>query len=161
MTAPAKGADPGPALRSLVLDEMPRPDWADVVLEPLPDGAPTDPEVWARAIFDMRSTPRVVMALMALRQLLVPLIGVTPGRTSVFDVQRVSGEEAFLRADDRHLDFCAAVGVDAVRRTVRVTTAVQLHGWRGRVYFTPVAVLHDPITRSMMRAAAKRLSTAR
>jgi hypothetical protein len=147
-----------PALRSLVLDEMPSPDWADVVLEPLPDGAPTDPEVWARAIFDIRSAPRVVVALMALRQLLVPLIGVTPGKQSVFDVQRVSGEEALIRADDRHLDFCAAVGVDPVRRTVRVTTAVRLHGWRGRLYFAPVSVLHDPITRSMMRSAARRLS---
>lgn len=161
MTSPVKGTHPMPALRSLVLDEMPRPDWADVVLEPLPDGASTDPEVWARAIFDIRSSPRVVVALMALRQLLVPLIGVTPGKRSVFAVQRVSGEEAFIRADDRHLDFCAAVGVDPVRRTVRVTTAVQLHGWRGRVYFTPVSVLHDPITRSMMRSAGRRLTARR
>ena len=160
MTAPAKSTEASPALRSLVLDEMPSPDWADVVVERLPDGAPTDPEVWARAVFDIRSTPRVVIALMALRQLLVPLIGVTPGQQSVFDVKRVSGEEAFMRADDRHLDFCAAVGVDAVRRTVRVTTAVQLHGWRGRVYFAPVSVLHDPITRSMLKAAARRLTAA-
>ncbi len=155
-----KTTEPMPVLRSLVLDEMPRPDWADVVLEPLPDGAPTDPEVWANAIFDIPSTPRIVIALMALRQLLVPLIGVSPGRKSVFAVQRVSGEEAFIRADDRHLDFCAAVGVDPVRRTVRVTTAVELHGWRGRLYFAPVAVLHDPITRSMLRSAARRLTAA-
>lgn len=133
MTGHVKSTASAPALVSLVLEEMPQPDWADVVIERLPDGAPVDPEVWARAVFDMRSLPSWVTGLMTLRQLLVPLIGVTPGRQSVFEVRRVHGEEALIRADDRHLDFCAAVGVDAVNRTVRVTTAVQLHGWRGRV----------------------------
>jgi hypothetical protein len=40
---------------------------------------------------------------------------------------------------------------------LRVTTAVWLHGWRGRLYFAPVAVLHDPVTRSMMRRAIRRV----
>jgi len=40
-----------------------------------------------------------------------------------------------------------------------VTTAVWLHGWRGRLYFAPVSVLHDPITRSMMRRAVRRTAS--
>ena len=42
---------------------------------------------------------------------------------------------------------------------VHVTTAVTLKGWRGRVYFAPVRLLHDAVTRSMMTAAARRLAT--
>ena len=41
---------------------------------------------------------------------------------------------------------------------VHVTTAVTLKGWRGRVYFAPVRLLHDAVTRSMMIAAARRLA---
>jgi hypothetical protein len=37
-----------------------------------------------------------------------------------------------------------------------VTTAVQLKGWRGRLYFLPVRFGHDQITRSMMAAAGRR-----
>jgi len=39
-----------------------------------------------------------------------------------------------------------------------VTTAVRLKGWRGRVYFVPVRLLHDPVTRSMMASAANQLA---
>jgi hypothetical protein len=40
---------------------------------------------------------------------------------------------------------------------VHVTTAVMLKGWRGRLYFMPVRLLHDAVSRSMMATAARRL----
>jgi len=103
--------------------------------------------------------PTVVTALMGLRQLLVPLIGVKPGTLEVFTVDHVVGDEALIVEEDRHLDFRCGVGVDRQARLLRVTTAVWLHGWRGRLYFAPVSVLHDPITRSMMRRAVRRTAS--
>jgi hypothetical protein len=39
-----------------------------------------------------------------------------------------------------------------------VTTAVWFHGRRGRTYFLPVRVLHDPVTRTMTRRAIARVA---
>ena len=75
----------------------------------------------------------------------------------MFSVVEVQGDEALIAHADRHLDFRAGVGFDPGSRMLRVTTAVWLKGWRGRVYFTPVSVLHDPVTRSMMRRAIRRM----
>jgi Protein of unknown function (DUF2867) len=41
---------------------------------------------------------------------------------------------------------------------VHVTTLVTLKGVHGRVYFAPVRLLHDAVTRSMMMTAANRLA---
>lgn len=151
--------DDAPAFRSLALDEVPRPDHVDVIAVPLPAGASTDPSVWARTLFSIDSTPVWVRLAFGLRQLLVPLIGVPRGDPdTVFVVRRVVGEEALLVASDRHLDFACGVGVDAARRLVRVTTTVRLHGWRGRLYFAPVGLVHPMVVRAMLRRAARRLT---
>ncbi len=39
---------------------------------------------------------------------------------------------------------------------LRCVTTVRLHGWRGRLYFLPVRLLHDPVTPAMMQAAVRR-----
>lgn len=70
---------------------------------------------------------------LALRQLLVPLIGVRAAPRDTFAVRQVDGDEALLAMDDRHLDFRCGIGVDRETRLVRVTTAVRLKGWRGRL----------------------------
>lgn len=143
----------------MAFDDIPAPDFADVVVVAIPADVatlPDDPAWWAGEVFDVRSIPLWIKVLLAIRQALVGLIGVDRGEASVFDVVAVRGEEALIAADDRHLDFRAAVGVDAERRLLRVTTAVSLHGWRGRLYFAPVSVLHDPVTRSMAKAAIRR-----
>lgn len=145
-----------PHFSSLAFEDVPRPDHADVVVVPLPAGATTDPAAWARAIFDVRSTPLWVRAAFVARQTLAPLIGVSRGDRSVFDVARVEGEEALIVADEKHLDFRCAVGVDGAARLVRVTTVVRLHGWRGRVYFGPVRLAHGPVLTAMLRRAARR-----
>jgi hypothetical protein len=133
-----------------------------VIAVVLPPGSTTDPAEWTRAIFSVASTPVWVRVLFGLRQLLVPLIGVRPGDPdTAFAVRRVVGEEALVEASDRHLDFAAAIGVDAERRLVRLVTVVRLHGWRGRLYFAPVALVHPAVVRSMMRRAARRLAPGR
>jgi len=149
-----------PAFRSLAFRDIPVPDFADVAVVAVPQGVPDDPAVWAGEIFSLRSGPKWILALLGLRQLVVGAIGVRPADPGVFEVSEVVGEEALLGSDDRHLDFRAAVGVDPVARLVRVTTTVRLHGWRGRVYFAPVRLLHAPVVLSMTRAAVRRLSRA-
>ncbi|BDZ41463.1 hypothetical protein GCM10025865_07620 [Paraoerskovia sediminicola] len=156
--APSPASSTTPCFSSLALDDVPRPDFADVALVPLPDGAPVDPAAWARAIFDVRAAPVWVRGAFVLRQALAPLIGVPPGESGVFDVARVEGEEALIVADDDHLDFRCGVAVDGSARLVRVTTAVRLHGWRGRAYFAPVQLAHGPIVQSMMRRAARSMA---
>jgi len=145
-----------PALVSLAFRDIPAPDWADVVVVALPPGASLDPAGWAQAVFDVRALPGWILALFGLRQLLVRLIGVDRGSADVFAVREVSGDEALVAVDDGHLDFRAAVAADAEARLLRCVTAVRLHGWRGRVYFLPVRLLHDPVTRAMMHAAVRR-----
>ena len=145
-----------PRFVSIALRDVPRPDYCDLRAVPLPSGASVDPAVWARAVFDVRRAPRWVAALLGLRQVLVPLIGVPPAPRRVFAVREVVGEEALLAFDDRHLDFRVGVGVDADRGLLRVVTTVRLHGWRGRVYLAPVRLLHPVVTDALVRAAVRR-----
>lgn len=147
-----------PILVSLVFEDIPAPDFADVALRSFPPGSPIDPETWARAIFSVSLAPSWVRWLLGLRQMVSPLIGVRRAPSRVFDVRRVVGEEALIVADDRHLDFRVGVGVDPVARLVRVTTAVRLHGWRGRIYFAPVRLLHGPVVQAMMSRAVARIT---
>ncbi len=145
--------------RSIVFDDIPSPDFADVVIVSIPHEVTAvlqDPAWWAKQVFNVESAPNWVKLLLGLRQTLVRLIGVSPAQSSVFDVDRVQNEEALIAADDRHLDFRATVAVDPQARLLYVTTAVQLHGWRGRLYFLPVSVLHAPVTRSMAKRAVSR-----
>lgn len=157
-------AVPEPTFVSMAFDDMPAPDFADVAVVAIPiDVAlvPADPAWWAREVFNVHSAPWWVKAMLGLRQALAGLIGVDRGDASVFDVTATRGEEALIAANDRHLDFRAAVGIDVERRLLRVTTTVVLHGWRGRLYFLPVGVLHGPVTRTMARAAVRRLRGVR
>ena len=151
-------ASTAPVFRSLVLDEIAAPDYLDVIAVPLPPRASTDPELWARELFTLASTPVWVRVAFVMRQALAPLIGVPRGdRSTAFAVQRVVGEEALIVTRDRHLDFACAIGVDTERRLVRVVTAVRTHGWRGRVYFAPVSLAHPIVVASMLRRTAARL----
>jgi hypothetical protein len=151
-----------PAFTSLALRDQPPPDWADVVVETLPAELVglSDPGQWAREIFSGRSLPPVVVGLMGLRQLLAPLVGASRGTWYVFAVREADDGlgEALIAYPDRHLDFRASVGVDVTARLLWVTTAVWLHGRRGRAYFLPVRFLHDPVTRAMTRRAIDRLA---
>jgi coenzyme F420-0:L-glutamate ligase/coenzyme F420-1:gamma-L-glutamate ligase len=145
----------GPVFRSLAFRDLPAPDFADVVISRLPPGASTDPAVWARAIFSAKAMPRSVAALLGLRQLAVPLVGIPRAPRGTFRVAEIDGEEALVSADDAHLDFRCAIGVDAAAGLVRVTTAVRLKNARGRAYFRPVRLVHAVIVASMLKRAAR------
>ncbi len=149
---------------SIAFADIPAPDFADAVMVAIPpsDGAiPDDPAWWAGRVFSIESAPRWVIGLLGLRQALVRLIGVDRADRSVFDIDRVEGGEALIAEDDTHLDFRAAVYINPSRRLLQVTTVVKLNGWRGKVYWIPVSVLHAPITRSMAKRAVKNFAANR
>lgn len=146
-----------PVFVSMAFDDIPRPDFADVAVVSIPGTAALrdDPDWWVRQVFSVRSVPWVA-GLFALRQALVGLIGVSRGSGRTFDVRSVRGDEALVGTDENHLDFRVGVAVDHERRLLRVTTTVRLHGWRGRLYFAPVRLLHAPIVQAMTAGAARR-----
>jgi hypothetical protein len=143
---------------SVAFRDLPEPHFADAAFAVLPEGATTDPAAWATTLFDRRTVPAWVAAAMAVRQLLVPLLGIRPASGSPFEVREVTGQEALLGFDDRHLDFRVGVAVDPADRLVRVVTTVRLKGWRGRLYFAPVQVVHPVVVQSMLRRARTRLT---
>jgi hypothetical protein len=61
---------------SLALRDIPQPDFADAAIVPLPAGATTDPRVWAEEMFRLRTMPAWVAAALAVRQAVVPLLGI-------------------------------------------------------------------------------------
>jgi hypothetical protein len=139
---------------SVAYQLMPQPDWAATTTVAVPDGSARDPGEWARAIFAVGSMPPWIKALFGVRELAARLLRIPPGQPGMLAVREVRDGAALIDTDDRHLRFVAAVHADD--HLLHVTTAVQLKGWRGRLYFLPVRFLHDQITRSMMTAAAAR-----
>ena len=142
---------------SLALRDIPEPDFADAAIVSLPAGAPLDPRVWAEEIFRLRTMPAWITAALAVRQAVVPLLGIRRAPRDTFAVREQVGDEVLIAADDTHLDFRCAVAVDRSARLVRVTTTVRLHGWRGRVYFAPVRLLHAVVVQAMIKNASERL----
>lgn len=141
------------------------PDYADAAIAALPEGAPTDPEQWARTVFGLRSMPAWVRAALVLRQAVAPLVGAARAPRDTFAVDEVrdgeaGGGEALVSADDAHLDFRCGVAVDPAAGLVRVTTSVRMHNRRGRLYFLPVRVLHPLVVDSMLRRAVRTLTPA-
>jgi hypothetical protein len=139
---------------SVAYQLMPQPDWAATTTVTVADGSMRAPEEWAGAIFSVGSMPGWIKALFGVREVVARLLRIPPGQASMFVVREVRDGEALIDTDDRHLRFVA--GVRADEQLLHVTTAVQLKGWRGRLYFLPVRFLHDQITRSMMAAAVRR-----
>lgn len=135
---------------------LPRVDWSDAFAVPRPPAAPTDPQVWADAVF--RDPPPLVRWLLALRNRLVPLLGIAPGDASAFATLAVRDGEVLLGTDAGHLDFRASV---LVGTAVTLSTLVRVHGIRGRVYMGVVGVVHPFVVRSMLHRAAGRLAGGR
>jgi hypothetical protein len=133
---------------------MPRPDWAATTTVAVTDGSARDASGWARAIFSVGSVPLWIKAFFGAREVVAGVLRIPPGRPAMLAVREVRNGEALIDTDDRHLRFVA--GVRADEHLLHVTTAVQLKGWRGQLYFLPVRFLHDQITRSMMAAAVQR-----
>lgn len=120
---------------------------------PIPDGVTDDASWWANRVFGLRTLPPWVAAMLAVRQVVVGLVGIARETSDVFDVTEVVDGEALIEREADHLDF--RVGVAVTDRILRVTTAVTLHGWRGRVYWGVTRLFHGVVTESMMRRAVR------
>lgn len=140
----------------LLPSALPRVDHADAFAVARRPGSPTDPQVWADAVF--RDPPRWVIALLALRGSLVGLVGIARGDRSAFATITRSADEVLLGTDEAHLDFRVSVLVEPHR--VVLSTVVRLHGARGRAYFGLVRLAHPVVVRAMLTRAAHRLSQA-
>ena len=140
---------------SLALRDIPRPDFADATIVAIDPTGSVDPAAWARRMFSRRDMPRWIVAAMAVRQAVVPLLGIARAHSDVLSIRETSEDEVLVAADDRHLDFRCAIAVDEPTRLLRVTTTVRLNGWRGRLYFLPVRIAHPIVVRSLIRAAAR------
>lgn len=133
---------------------LPWVDWSDAYAVPAWRGMPEDPQVWADAIF--RDPPGWVVGLLGLRQALVGLFGIARGDASSFDTLARAGDEVLLGTDERHLDF--RVSVRRESRRVVLSTAVTLHGRRGRWYSAVIRPVHPSIVRAMLARAQRRLA---
>lgn len=116
-------------------------------------GMPSDPRVWADAIF--HDPPPWVLALIGLRQLLVGFVGIDRGDRSAFDTLQVDGSELLLGTDAGHLDFRASVLIDP--RTVTLTTVARANNRRGAAYLAVIDPIHPRVVRAMLRRAGQRL----
>jgi hypothetical protein len=115
---------------------------------------PTDPAVWASAIFD--EPPRWVRALLVVREAVVGFVGIERAGRSAFTARDLTATEAIVGVDARHLDFRAVVSVEPTR--VVLTTLVRRHNPRGRAYFALVRRIHPVVVAAMLTRAATHLS---
>jgi hypothetical protein len=139
----------------LLRDALPRVDWSDAYAVPCGATAPSDPQTWADAFF--HSPPPWVGALLLARERLVGLVGIERAGGGAFDpVDRVDNE-VLLGIDQPHLGFRASVLREPDR--VVLSTVVQLHNRRGRLYFALVKRVHPAVVRAGLDRAARRLTT--
>jgi len=138
----------------LLAGALQRVDWSDAYAVRCSASAPSDPQAWADAVF--RSPPPWVCALLLAREWLVGLVGIQRAGRAAFDTVRRSDDEVLLGIDQPHLGFRASVLREPER--VVLTTVVQLHNRRGRVYFGLVRRVHPAVVRAGLTRAARRLS---
>jgi hypothetical protein len=143
-----------PPCTPLLAGALQHVDWTDAYAVTALPGTPSDPQVWADAVF--RDPPRWVLAALGLRELLVGLVGIERDGGTAFDILARTDDEVLLGTDAGHLDFRVSVRHEA--RRVVLTTAVQLHNRRGRVYSALVRPVHPVVVRAMLNRAARRLS---
>lgn len=141
----------------LLRTALDRVDYADAYAITARPGMPTDPQVWADALF--RDPPAVVSAGMWVRDRVVRLVGIAPSGDTTFATVARTDDEVLLGSDENHLDFRASVWCAGDR--VVLTTVVSAHNARGRAYFWPVRFVHPLLVRAMLTRAAHRLSRAK
>jgi hypothetical protein len=145
-----------PPRTPLIAGALPRVDWTDAYAVTALPGAPSDPQVWADAVF--RDPPRWVRAALGLRELLVGFVGIDRDGGDAFNTLARTDDEVLLGTDANHLGFRVSVRREPHR--VVLTTVVQLHNRRGRAYSALVRPVHPIVVRAMLNRAARRLSGA-
>jgi len=144
---------PESALLALAL---PRVDWCDAYAVSFPAAPPGQPRQWADAIFG--SAPPWMSVLFGIREVLVRLVGIEPGGSHVFDTVAATDDEVLLGTDHKHLSFRASVLLEPSR--VVLSTVVQVHNRRGRVYSAVVRLLHPIVVRTSLTRAARTMTAA-
>lgn len=134
--------------RSLALDEIRDPDFADMSIGVLPAHATADAGAWARSLFAAHALPRWMRVALRLAR-----VGRDP-----FSIRPVDGDEALVAIDDDRMDFRAAVSVDEATALVRVVTTVRLKGRLGRLPVAPMRIAQLAIIHSMLKRSQRRLS---
>lgn len=135
----------------LLAEALERVDWSDAYAVPCDPGMPTDPQVWADAVF--RDPPGWVLALLRLRESLVGLVGIERADAAAFDTRSRRDDEVLLGTDAGHLDF--RVSIRCASDAVTLTTVVQCHNRRGRLYSVLVRRVHPAVVRAMLSRAAR------
>lgn len=135
----------------LLAAALERVDWSDAYAVPCDRGMPADPQVWADAVF--RDPPGWVLALLGLRQALVGLVGIERADSAAFNTLARRDDEVLLGTDAGHLDF--RVSIWRTSDAVTVTTVVQCHNRRGRLYSMLVRRVHPAVVRAMLSRAAR------
>lgn len=119
------------------------------------------------------SAPQSVRWLMTLRNRIVSILGLKTGtkvkdeaaylaqvpmqvgdKIGLFEVMGKSENEIILGTDDSHLNFRVSLLKDASNREygmLTMTTTVQFHNNKGRLYFKVVGLFHRWIAPSMLR----------
>ena len=124
------------------------------------EGSALDARTAAERMFNR--SPRWVLSLLALRDLIVKPFGLTTSknarhlssnRVGMFPVISDTPERIVAGFDDSHLDFRAIVDVAGAGRGQRVTatTVVLTHNRFGRTYLTLIAPFHRLVVRSALR----------
>jgi hypothetical protein len=146
-------AVPVPVAATLLHGSVHRPELADAFALRVPPGTSTDPQDWADAVF--RDPPRVVVALLRLRNRLVAPLGIERGDASAFDTVARTDREVLLGTDAGHLSFRAGVLVepDPDGTTVTVATLAATRSRGGRAYLAVVRLVHPLVVRAMLRHA--------
>ena len=148
-------AVPVPPAATLLRDFLDRPDLADAFALRVPPGTTTDPQDWADAVF--RNPPRIVVALLHLRNRLVTPFGIERGDSSAFDTISRTDREVLLGTDAGHLNFRAGVLVepDADGTTITVATLAATRSRTGRAYLAAVRLVHPLVVKAMLRHAGR------
>jgi hypothetical protein len=137
----------------LLASALPEFDWSDAYAVRRPSHASTDPQVWADAVF--RSPPRWVGALLLVREALVRLVGIERAGGRAFDTIVRRHDEVLLGIDQGHLGFRVSVLCESDR--VVISTVVDVHNRRGRLYWFFVRRLHPRVVRAMLKRAVGRV----
>lgn len=143
-----------PAFWSAALSEIVDPDYTHVAVDVLPAHATADPAAWARGLFSLDALPRWVALPLRVRGQFRRRH--TP--CTLFGVAYVTGDEAIVAVDGRHLDLRIGVGVDEQAALVRVVTAVRFKGRASRGLSLPARAALPFVLRGMIARSRRSLS---
>jgi hypothetical protein len=140
-------------------------DLADAYAIGLPQGTSHDIETlarfmlgeeapWLRLLMGVRDAAVAGFGIKTSRQLRRGSVTDGVARIYIFRVYEITGDEAILGEDDKHLDFRISV----LRRSdeIVVTTVVHCHNLLGRLYLALITPFHRLVVKSILRRAARR-----